>query len=90
MKLQSKLGLASAVAAALLLAACGDSDSGDNTPPITSEVPASAGNSPQDFMAAVRAIVAADADLLEPSDISAIAASTTTGSETDLPEDVAL
>ena len=67
-----------AVAAApLFLSACSGDDDTPAPVPITTKVPASAGNSPEDFISAVKQIVAADADLLEPSDISAITASTT-------------
>jgi len=77
---------AAVVAPLLMLAACSSNDDTPSSPPITQAVPASAGNSPQEFISAVRQIVAADADMLEPSDISAVVASTTTTDDTKEPE----
>lgn len=79
--------LAAAVAP-LLLSACFSDDDTPPATPITTAVPASAGNSPEAFISAVRQIVAADADLLEPSDISAITASTTVTNEDKEPVDL--
>jgi len=64
--------LASLVVAALL-GACGGGD-GDApaTPPATSEVPASASQSPAGFIAYLQLLVASMADLLEPVDTSAV------------------
>ncbi|MEO5843658.1 MAG: hypothetical protein ABIQ33_02340 [Caldimonas sp.] len=57
--------------AALLLGACG----GDySPPPATSEVPASASQSPAGFIAYLQLLVASVADTLEPVDTSAVVA----------------
>lgn len=79
-----------AAASGVLLAGCfGDDDDRPAAVPITTTVPASAGNTPEDFITAVRQIIAApDADLLEPSDISAITASTTATSDDKEPADI--
>ena len=77
-----------AAASGLLLAGCGDDDSPAPTP-ITTTVPATAANTPEDFIAALRQIIAApDADTLEPSDISAVTASTTATSDDKEPADI--
>lgn len=62
--------LASLLAAAVL-AACGGGG-GDDTPPATSEVPASASQSPSGFIAYLQLLVASVADMLEPVDTSAV------------------
>jgi len=64
--------LAAAVAAALL-AACGggDDDNVATVPPATSEVPASASQSPDGFIAYLQLLVASVADMLEPVDTAA-------------------
>ena len=76
-------------ASGLLLAGCSGDDDTPAAVPITTTVPASAGNTPEDFITAVRQIIAApDADSLEPSDISAITASTTATSDNKEPADI--
>jgi hypothetical protein len=57
--------------AAMLLGACGGSDD-DAAPPVTQEVPASASTSATSFIAYLVALVASDADALEPVDVSAV------------------
>ncbi|KAI9878144.1 MAG: hypothetical protein M1823_006997, partial [Watsoniomyces obsoletus] len=54
----------------MVLVACGGSDD-DDTPPVTSQVPASASESIDGFVAYLKALVVADADTLEPVDVSA-------------------
>ena len=56
------------VAALATLAACGGG--GDDTPPVTSQVPDSASASPTGFIAYLVALVKSDADMLEPVDVS--------------------
>ena len=63
--------LASLVAAALL-GACGGGDDAPPPSPATSEVPASASQSPAAFIAYLQLLVASMADLLEPVDTSAV------------------
>jgi len=68
-----KRTLLAVVAAASLLAACGGGD--DNVaavPPATSEVPASASQSPEGFIAYLQLLVASMADMLEPVDTAAV------------------
>ena len=68
-----KRTLLAGVAAASLLAACGGGD--DNVaavPPATSEVPASASQSPEGFIAYLQLLVASMADMLEPVDTAAV------------------
>ena len=78
-----------AAASGLLLAGCGDDDDRPAQVPITTTVPATAANTPEDFITAVRQIIAApDADMLEPSDISAVMASTTATSDDKEPADI--
>ena len=61
-----------ALGAAAVLAACG-SGGGDDTPaPATSQVPASASVSADGFIAYLKRLVVADADTLEPVDVSAV------------------
>ncbi len=66
-------GLASLLAAGML-AACG----GDNfqTPPATSQVPASASQSVDGFIEYLKMLVASSADMLEPVDTSMVTAPT--------------
>ena len=92
MNMQRKLGLAAVLAAAAALGGCfGDDDYTPAPTPITTTVPGSAGNSPADFNNAVTQLVnSANVDLLEPSDISAVAASTTATDETSDPAPVTL
>ena len=64
--------LASLLVAALLGACGGGDDDAPATPPATSEVPASASQSPAGFIAYLQLLVASMADLLEPVDTSAV------------------
>jgi len=57
--------------AAVMLGGCGGSDD-DSPPPVTQEVPASASTSVTSFIAYLVALVASDADTLEPVDVSAV------------------
>jgi hypothetical protein len=68
-----KKTLLAALLAAAMLGACGGGD--DDTPPpppATSEVPASASQSPAGFIAYLQLLVASMADMLEPVDTSAV------------------
>jgi ABC-type glycerol-3-phosphate transport system substrate-binding protein len=67
-----KKTLLAALLAASVLAACGGSDNPPAPPPATSEVPASASQSPAGFIAYLQELVASMADLLEPVDTSAV------------------
>ncbi len=64
--------LASLLVASLLGACGGGDDDAPATPPATSEVPASASQSPAGFIAYLQLLVASMADLLEPVDTSAV------------------
>ena len=64
--------LASLLVASLLGACGGGDDDAPATPPATSEVPASASQSPDGFIAYLQLLVASMADLLEPVDTSAV------------------
>ena len=59
------------LACAGLLCACGGGDD-DSTPPVTSEVPPSASASVAGLIRYLKALVVADADTLEPVDVSAV------------------
>ena len=61
-----------ALLAASALGACGGGDDDAPPPPATSEVPASASQSPAGFIAYLQSLVASMADLLEPVDTSAV------------------
>jgi len=61
-----------ALLAASALGACGGGDDDAPPPPATSEVPASASQSPSGFIAYLQSLVASMADLLEPVDTSAV------------------
>ena len=62
-----------ALLAASMLGACGGGDDdAPPPPPATSEVPASASQSPSGFIAYLQLLVASMADMLEPVDTSAI------------------
>ena len=79
MKIKASLA---ALVAAGFLAACGGG--GDDTPPPTSQVPASASQSIDGFIAYLRTLVAtnvATADMLEPVDTSMVTAPTDETSE---------
>ena len=59
--------------AAAALSACGGSDDEiPAPPPVTQEVPGSASASVSGFIAYLVALVASDADMLEPVDVSAV------------------
>ena len=64
--------LASLLAASVLAACGGGDDDAPPPPPPTSEVPASASQSPGGFIAYLQLLVASMADLLEPVDTSAV------------------
>jgi hypothetical protein len=57
--------------AAVALSACGGGDD-PVAPPVTQEVPASASASVGGFISYLVALVASDADMLEPVDVSAV------------------
>jgi hypothetical protein len=84
MNTQRKLGLMGVAVAAALLGAC-SGDDGNDTPPVTSAVPASAGQSSQGFIQYLQALVVADADLLEPVDVGGFTAPTQAVTETEEP-----
>jgi hypothetical protein len=68
-----KKTLITALVAASVLGACGGGgDINNNPPPATSEVPASASQSVDGFIAYLQALVASMADMLEPVDTSAV------------------
>ncbi|MBC8055024.1 MAG: hypothetical protein H7Y61_00425 [Rhizobiales bacterium] len=62
--------LIAAALASVLLVACGGSDD-DDTPAVTAQVPGSASESIDGFVSYLKALVVADADTLEPVDVSA-------------------
>jgi hypothetical protein len=64
--------LASLVAASVLGACGGGDDTPPPPPPPTSEVPASASQSPAGFIAYLQLLVASMADMLEPVDTGAV------------------
>jgi len=70
-----------ALCAAALMAACGGNDSNDTPPPATSEVPASASQSVNGFIAYLKLLVASAADMLEPVDTSSVTGPTDETSE---------
>lgn len=65
-----KKTLLAALVAASVLGACGGGD--DAPPPATSQVPASASQTPAGFIAYLQLLVASMADMLEPVDTSAV------------------
>ncbi len=67
-----KKTLLAALLAASVLGACGGGDDDAPPPPATSEVPASASQSPSGFIAYLQLLVASMADALEPVDTSAV------------------
>ena len=68
-----KKTLLASLLAASVLGACGGGDDAPPPPtPATSEVPASASQSPAGFIAYLQSLVASMADLLEPVDTSAV------------------
>ena len=68
-----KKTLLAALLAASMLGACGGGDDdAPPPPPATSEVPASASQSPSGFIAYLQLLVASMADLLEPVDTNAV------------------
>ncbi len=67
-----KMTVLAALLAASVLAACGGGDDAPPPPPATSEVPASASQSPAGFIAYLQLLVASMADLLEPVDTNAV------------------
>ena len=66
-----KKTLMASLLAATVLAACGGGDDAA-VPPPTSEVPASASQSPAGFIAYLQLLVASMADMLEPVDTQAV------------------
>lgn len=75
-----KKSLILALCAAAVLAACGGRHE-DNTPPATSQVPASASASVDGFIDYLKRLVASAADMLEPVDVSAVTAPTDDAAE---------
>ena len=67
-----KKTLLASLVAASLMGACGGGDDAPPQAPATSEVPASASQSPGGFIAYLQLLVASMADLLEPVDTSAV------------------
>ena len=67
-----KKTLLAALLAGSVLGACGGGDDAPPPPPATSEVPASASQSPAGFIAYLQLLVASVADLLEPVHTSAV------------------
>jgi hypothetical protein len=67
-----KKTLLASLLAASVLGACGGGYDTPPTPPATSEVPASASQSPAGFIAYLQLLVVSMADLLEPVDTSAV------------------
>lgn len=61
-----------ALGVAVLLAACGGDNNSNSTPPATSQVPASASQSIDGFIAYLKLLVVSAADLLEPVDTSMV------------------
>lgn len=76
-----KKSILSMLAAAAVLAACGGSDFQNTDTPATSEVPASASASIDGFIAYLKRLVVASADMLEPVDTSAVTGPTDEVSE---------
>ena len=67
-------GAAGAGFAAMLLAGCGGGgDGGSSSAPVTQAVPGSASASTDGFIGYLKALVASNADTLEPVDVSAVA-----------------
>ena len=64
--------LAALLAASVLVAGGGGDDTPPPPPPPTSEVPASASQSPAGFIAYLQLLVSSMADMLEPVDASAV------------------
>jgi hypothetical protein len=68
--------------AVMVLGGCGGGD--DNAaPPVTQEVPAAANTSVTAFIAYVKALIVADADALEPVDVSTVTPATDDTAEPD-------
>ena len=67
-----KKTLMASLLAASVLGACGGGDNTPPPPPATSEVPASASQSPAGFISYLQLLVASMADLFEPVDTSAV------------------
>ncbi len=74
--------LIAALGAAAFVAACGGNDfQNDNQPAATSEVPASASQSVDGFIAYLKRLVASSADMLEPVDTAGVTGPTDETSE---------
>lgn len=71
--------LISTICTAAVLSACGSSN--DDTPAVTSQVPASASQSVFGFVSYLKQLVASNADTLEPVDVSAVTPPTTEDAE---------
>ena len=71
--------IVAAIAAGALVAACGGNNNGD--PPATSEVPASASQSIDGFIAYLKRLVVSSAETLEPVDTSMVTPPTDETSE---------
>lgn len=68
--------------AVMVLGGCGGGDD-DAAPPVTQEVPAAANTSVMAFIAYVKALIVADADTLEPVDVTTVTPATDDTSEPD-------
>ncbi len=80
-----KLALTAVTGAALTLAACGGNNNNNNgndgTPPVTSEVPASASQSIAGFIDYLMKLVVSSADMLEPVSVATVTPPTDETSE---------
>lgn len=84
MKTRRKLAVWSmcvALAAPLLLSACGGDNNSDSSPPATTQVPAGASQSIAGFIGYLQELVVSSADTLEPVDTSMVTAPTDETSE---------
>jgi len=66
-----KKSLSAMCCATVLLAACGGGDN-EETPAVTSQVPAEASTSISGFIGYLQALVVSSADMLEPVDVSSV------------------
>ncbi len=78
-----RIALVTVLAAGASLAGCGGDDFTNPPPAATDEVPASASQSVGGFIAYLKDLVVASADLLEPVDVSAVTPPTDDTSEPD-------
>ena len=66
----NKLAVSAVLGAAMAVAGCGGG--GDDTPPVTAQVPVQASASIGGFIDYLKALVVSDADSLDPVDVSAV------------------